>query len=135
MQEQVKIIDKFFERTEDNIEYFKKLFKNDDTLRIRRFASTKGNTIRFCAMFFDGMVEGSVINLSIIKPAQMWKAESLTTDADYVSQNVMQTGEIEVTDDTTSAIKSMMNGDTIIFVDGDSRAEKRKRDQRPERRL
>lgn len=43
---------------EQNIEYFKKMFKHDSTFILREFKTARPNELKCAVMLFDGMVDG-----------------------------------------------------------------------------
>ena len=112
----------FSSKLSENIQMFKEMFDGDDTFRIREFSTSSGNQVRCCAFFFDGMVDGGVINQSIVRPVVMWEPKAVKYSARYIAECVIQVGEIKLEEDKNSAIAEMVAGDTIILVDGDSTA-------------
>ncbi|MHB8063245.1 MAG: spore germination protein, partial [Ruminiclostridium sp.] len=108
---------------EDNIAIFKKLFKDDDTLIVRRFENELNNDIKCCILFSDGMISSSSINDNIIKPILL----STTIDSrknilDAIMHHVLFANSVKKISEVNKIIESIVRGDTVLFAEGASEA-------------
>lgn len=102
---------------EKNMEVFKEILVNDDTIIYRTFENKNG--MKFCIIFADGMVDSNVINQSIIEPvmsndiAKKGCIENLINHI-LLADNVRKSMDIqELTD-------ALFCGDTIVLAEGAS---------------
>lgn len=73
-----------------------------------------------CAVFFfDGMVNNLAINQSVICPLMNAPHGGMTAEA--VAQSILQINDCKLAADSDSMLSSLLYGDTVIFVEGDSR--------------
>lgn len=96
---------------------FKEIFKNDGILR-ERLIKTGAN--RSAVLFYmDGMVNSELINEAIVRPLILSKIPSTVKfDADYISSNILFAGEVNASNDMADLIRSVLYGDTVIFIEG-----------------
>ncbi len=104
----------------ENVKLFKKIFKNDDMLKVRVCQNGKDPEI-ICAVFFlDGMAKADLVNNSIIKPV-------IETEAEVCSQNdllggiyksFLYAGEVKRTDKVKDMAEGMLYGDTVLMTEG-----------------
>ncbi len=109
---------------EENIAYLTELFRNDPTVKHHRFQPIKAAGLRCCIFFVDGLVDSIRINESIIQPVStLCVSVPENTDAiDFLCQQVLQVNETEKADCMDSALRPLLYGDTVLFVEGSSKA-------------
>lgn len=108
---------------EDNIANIKELFKDDDTLIVRRFENELNNDIKFCILFTDGMISSSMLNDNIIKPILISKTiDSKTNILDAVMNHILSSNNVKKITEVNKIIDSLVRGDTILFTEGSSEA-------------
>ncbi|MCQ2455133.1 MAG: spore germination protein [Clostridia bacterium] len=105
------------ESLEKNIELFKEIFKKDELLRIRVVNVGESKT-KIAFLFFDGMVEGSSIDDSLVRPCVTSKDTPRQVDIDYILARVLYAGELSKTKKVSDILRAMLNGDTAVFLDG-----------------
>lgn len=110
-----------------DIEYFKEIFKKDSILRTRQFRCGGDINADCAAIYFDGMVNVSVINDAIIRPVvDFGVMPADATDegdlADRIMKNILYANEVAATDDVADMLRGAMYGDTLLLIDGCSRA-------------
>ena len=111
-----------------DLEYFKEIFKGDSILRTREFHCGGDIDADCAAIYFDGMVEVSVINDSIIRPMIDFGAIPPDTHgreddlADTVMKSILYANEVAVTEDVADMLRGAMYGDTLLIIDGSRRA-------------
>lgn len=77
---------------ERNIRMMQELFRNDDTLIIRRAIGQNG--LRCALFFFDGMVNSLAINQSLVRP--ILRCAQTRLSADMLATTVLQADECRV---------------------------------------
>ena len=107
--------------------YFKEIFKKDSILRTRQFHCGGDINTDCAAIYFDGMVNVSVINDAIIRPVVDFGV--LPADAagegdlaDRIMKNILYANEVAVTENVADMLRGAMYGDTLLLIDGCSRA-------------
>lgn len=118
MQEKVSSI------LEENIAFIKTTFGDDKTVKLHRFQPQAVGGVRCCLVFVDGMVDSIRINESIIRPISMLRtvpAEGVSL-VDFLQQQVLQANEAQKEEQTQALLHSLLYGDTVLFVDGCSKA-------------
>lgn len=104
---------------EENINNIKEVFKNDGTLVMRNFANQKNPDIKCCLFFIDGMINNEIINENILRPIVrnqlLDKAEDILDD---IENRVIDSNNVERTEDINKLIEAILYGDTMLFVDG-----------------
>ncbi len=107
---------------EQNIEHFKKMFRHDSTFILREFKTARPNELKCAVMLFDGMVDGDMLNRSVIEHVMRAQVPSKKNALDYLFNHVASPNEIEATTNEQDIIFGLMSGDTIFICEGDSRA-------------
>ena len=102
---------------ERNIRIMQELFRNDDTLIIRRAIGQNG--LRCALFFFDGMVNSLAINQSLVRP--ILRCEQAWLSADMLAAAVLQADECRVETDMNKVFAAFLYGDAIVLTDGDAR--------------
>ena len=102
---------------ERNIRMMQELFRNDDTLIIRRAIGQNG--LRCVLFFFDGMVNSLAINQSLVRP--ILRCEQPRLSADILAAAVLQADECRVETDMNKVFAAFLYGDAIVLTDGDAR--------------
>ena len=104
---------------ENNIANIKELFKDDDTLIIRRFENEENKDIKFCILFTDGMISSSQLNDSIIKPILLCKTiNSKTSILDSVMNHVLSSHSVKKVTEVTDIVDTLVRGNTLLLAEG-----------------
>lgn len=105
---------------QENIEKLKNTFKSDDSLRFREFFIGGEYSVECLAVFIDGMVDIVRINDEIIRPLLDLKANAINTDIylPSVINGKITSAQVENIDDFDKLINNLINGHTIIFIEG-----------------
>jgi spore germination protein KA len=106
----------------DNIELFKKLFAEDDTFIIRKIENRNNPDIHCCLMFLDGMIDVNIINENIIKPINTYASEIKGNLSKVLSDQIIQSNDINTSEDINKLLESILYGDTLLFVQGHKNA-------------
>ncbi|MBE6739724.1 MAG: spore germination protein [Ruminococcaceae bacterium] len=103
-----------------NINNIKEIFKNDDILRIRELTTPSG--LKCALFFFDGMVNGEVLNESVVRPLLTFSQEYSGEKAEFAVEHILFTAETSVSDNLAQMIRNLLYGDTLILFESDSNA-------------
>lgn len=109
---------------EENIAAIKELLGDDKTVKLHRFQPLAATGIR-CGLFFvDGMVDSIRINESIIQPISTLTATPApgTAVIDFLQQQVLQVNETQKEGRMAPLFRALLYGDTVLFVDGCTKA-------------
>lgn len=91
-----------------------RIFDKDSVFNLRHIVSRNGENRYFIA-YFDGMVDNQIIDLNIIRPLTLCDGE---VSPEAVAQRVITTDTFNITEDLSKACAAMIQGDTLIFIDG-----------------
>lgn len=111
-------------RLKDNINLFKDIFKNDNTV-IYRYFENKTSTINYCLIFIDGMVSRDVINENILLPLLNYDVKS-TLEKDNIINSLMK--KVLLVDDLNKLsnmdeiVTRLVYGDALLLVEGHDEA-------------
>ncbi|MGE5455857.1 MAG: spore germination protein [Ignavibacteriales bacterium] len=104
---------------EDNILYMKELFKNDDNFKTRYLENNNSDSLNYCLIYCDGMVNSIVINENIIKPLMLSQYDPSDENIVYnLAQHVLLIDDVKITDKVKDIIENVTYGDTVLFIDG-----------------
>ncbi len=101
---------------EKNIEFFKRVFQNDDMLRIRtvNLGDTK---IRVAFLFFDGMVDSQSLEDSLVRACVRAESVPKRADLDFLLKRVLYSSEITKTKNVNDILSAILNGDTLLLFE------------------
>lgn len=109
---------------QDNISFLKNTFNKDESLIIREFSIGGAANIDCTAVFIDGMVGAERINTEVIGP--LLAMEEREADKDIylpnVLKNVISSPQVETTESFEEILNYLLNGFTVIFIDGYEKA-------------
>jgi spore germination protein KA len=106
---------------EFNMEIFSKIFKDDDTLRIREFQNKFLSEALFGVIYLDGMVNTELLNENIIQPIMEnnLKENILYNHLfDEIHSKIIVSNYVEETQDVNKLINAIISGDTIFLING-----------------
>lgn len=107
---------------EANIKLLKNLFIDDDTLIIRRFQNQQNTDIKYCIFFIEGMVNNQLINEDIIKPIVLSSNPGSKSNIDIIMNRVILSNNLEKTAEVTKLIEAIVNGNTVLLIEGEEDA-------------
>lgn len=106
-----------------DIALLKSDFKNDDMLVERYIENQNNPSIRFCLIFFDGMINKRVLDSDLIRPLTEYDFRpSGETVIDIVAKRVTLSDSVTKTGDINELIESLVYGDTLLVADGCDKA-------------
>jgi spore germination protein KA len=106
---------------EKNINIFKEIFADDDTVIYRSFENRHYNQLKCCIIFIDGMVNDDFINQSILKQlinSSIKEEISSSKLIDFLYQKILTSNDIKKVKGINEAVGSIIYGDTVLLVDG-----------------
>lgn len=107
---------------DENIQNLKTIFGQDDTVRFRSFENQRMK-LRCAIVYIDGMVNQQLINWNIIRPIQEWNTPfNGSVRIEDIEERMLTGSEVSSESDVSELIKSVLYGDTILFVEGLSQA-------------
>lgn len=118
-------INKMVSSLEDNISFFKNIFKNDETLIIREFQNKWLKSAKCCIIYIDGMVNTEIVNENIIQPVLR---SNLSEDIeknnllDELKKKVIISNDVKTESDINRIIGSIISGDTAFLLEGYDKA-------------
>ena len=108
---------------DDNVSQFKDVFTNDDTLIVRYFQNQHNTSVKCCIMFIDGMVNVDIINENLIKPiVKNTMLDKSGNILDILKNQVIISSQVSKTTTEDEVIEGILNGNTVLFLDGYSEA-------------
>jgi len=104
---------------EENVQLFRQLFTNDETLTIRFFENQQEPLIKCCILFIDGMIDEKIVDENIIQPI-MQNTELSSTD-DIISRldaQVVFLNKTQRTPDIDMLSMAIVEGRTVLLIEG-----------------
>ncbi len=101
----------------ENLQKLEALFAQDNTFIVRQLQTRGG--LHCAVLFFDGMINNRAINESIVRPLMESEAHNPTAEA--VASTIIQINDAKLVPDTDAMLSSLLYGETVILIDGDSR--------------
>jgi spore germination protein KA len=102
-----------------DIEFFREVFGEDETILFRCFESQGEESIKCCAIFIVGMVDQDIINKNIISPIVF--SQSVPDNKqllEYIKSSAIVSNDVAVSKDIYYMIESIIGGDTLLLVEG-----------------
>lgn len=115
--------DKLNKKLEHNIKIFKDIFNQDETFVTRQFENQKDNSVRCCIMFINGMIDNEIVNENIIEPIvknMLLKFDGNTID--ILQFQVILSNNIEKVSFVEKLVEAIINGDTVLLLEGSEEA-------------
>ncbi|MCT4618856.1 MAG: spore germination protein [Marinisporobacter sp.] len=110
---------------EKNIDAFKKVFKDNETMIFRKIESNQWNHLKCCLIFIDGMVDKTDIHENIIlpimnstPPQKILEQNSL----EVLEKKIINASDVKKKKDANEMMMNILYGNTLILVDGYSEA-------------
>lgn len=108
----------------ENLNTIKEIFCEDNDVNIREFTIGKANKKAFFVNI-EGMSEKATVNLNVLK-SLMWELReapiNTAIDADAISESMLNVNRIKKITTIEEAVDNILNGDTVLFLDGDNTA-------------
>lgn len=101
-----------------NLCKFKGIFKNDDIFRIREIETPMFNNLKCALLFFDGMINTTTLNESVIKPLLLADAQSTADPCEYIKSSVLFANEVQSTKCVSDILRAILYGDSALLIDG-----------------
>lgn len=109
----------FTTNIDDNIKKIKKLYEHDDLLQTRVFEA-KNDSVKFCLMYMNAMIDMENVTLNIVKQLMLTDYnKSLQGDKllDFIAKKVLTVCNHSVTCDVNEIVQKLSYGFTLLLVD------------------
>jgi spore germination protein KA len=106
-----------------NIKVFKEIFNQDETFITRQLENQIDNSYRCCIVFIEGIVNDEIVNENIIEPIvknQFLSYQNNTIDT--LRSQVIVSNNIEKVSDIEKLVEAILNGDTVLLLEGSDEA-------------
>jgi spore germination protein KA len=106
---------------EQNINSLKEVFKGDEMVAFRELKAAGLNNLRCCLVYVDGMANKEIINRDIINPILSNSINFSSTEEnilDIFEKQIINSCGLQKTKNFESITKSIIYGDTALFIDG-----------------
>jgi spore germination protein KA len=114
---------KLNKKLQHNIKVFKDIFYQDETMVIRPLENQIDNSVRCCLVFLNGIVNDEIVNETIIEPIvknQFLNYQNNTIDT--LRSQVILSNNIEKVSDIEQLVEAILNGDTVLLLEGSDEA-------------
>jgi spore germination protein KA len=114
-----------------NVNIFKNIFQNDETLIVRAFENIYMSNIKCCVMFFNNMIDKKDINEYIIRPimnseifsSNFQASKSVCSNTiEMLARRVIVSSSIEKNREVTDIAQKLLYGSTLVMVEGEDEA-------------
>lgn len=109
-----------------SIEMIKENLGSNGDIKIHEIHFGENEEIKAAIVYIDGMVNNNLVSESILKPLLTSKGCQIRTDdginLDYLKKNVICIGDMTEKDNYNDLFDSVLNGDTVLIIDGVSNA-------------
>ncbi|MBU7005948.1 spore germination protein [Phosphitispora fastidiosa] len=110
-----------------NMTHLKAVFDRCTDIIFREFEAAIGGGVKIAMVYIDGLVNKEMLTEDLVKTL-MYDVSSLNSSAPvndpagYLSSRIIAFTEVKVQDNLMDAVHSVLSGETILFVDGVSKA-------------
>jgi spore germination protein KA len=109
-----------------NLNIFKEMFKQDETVIFREFENKKEKNIKFCAIFVKGMVNKDIIDEHILEPIMEADLSSVSYNEPITGKNIAEVFIKKIVNSSTvefnakidELILPLLYGDTLLLIEG-----------------
>ncbi|HEX9063029.1 MAG TPA: spore germination protein, partial [Clostridia bacterium] len=104
-----------------NIELFKRIFKNDETLVVRELENKWLKSAQCCIIYLNGMINTEIVNESIIFPILNNDLSEKINNGNLLEElgrKVIASNKVSIESDINVIIDSLAYGDTIFLLNG-----------------
>ena len=103
---------------DDDLALFSRVFRNDDTLVVRRFATADG-AWSMALLFFDGMTDSALIDLHILRPLTAFAPGGAPPEAGSVQARLLTADSAGEARSFADAVDHLLRGDALLLLDGE----------------
>lgn len=104
----------------ENISLIKEQFNKDDTLIFRSFNNKYNTEICVGLFYINGMIDNLIVDENIIKKIMLEKMDidQNTNIVNYLIKNIISTSNVEKTSDLEKVILNIIEGNSILIING-----------------
>ena len=103
---------------EEDINFFKEIFKKDSVLRVKRLSARKGLSFDCALIYMDGMTDATQLNDNIIRPLLVVETENESSSlAEYIERQVLFARDAKRTNSVAKILEGILYGEAVILID------------------
>lgn len=105
----------------NNINLFKDIFKNDETLIIREFENKWLKASQCCIIYLEGMVDVEIVNENIIQPvlrSDLSKDIEGDNLLEELKKKVIVSNNVTLEIEINNIVSAVISGDTLFLLEG-----------------
>ncbi|MSU00201.1 spore germination protein [Tissierella pigra] len=102
---------------DENINLMKEIFKDDNTLKIKKLQNQFNPNMVCCIFFINGMVDENIISEYIIKPIITNRISSNLNQMDTFQDQIIMSCSSEKTKDISKLVDAVLMGNTALFLE------------------
>lgn len=108
---------------EDTLALFRKIFRNDGTLRIRVIENEQDKRIRCAVVYVDGMIDRELIQNGVMRPVMTYEfpdgdRENPESLMEQIRTRVINISDVMVSVKLDELIGAVVGGKTVFLLDG-----------------
>jgi len=110
-----------------NMRHLKAVFDRCTDIIFREFEAAIGGGVKIAMVYIDGLVNKEMLTEDLVKTlmydvASLNSSPSVSDPAGYLSRRIIAFTEVKLQDNLLDAVNSVLSGETVLFVDGVSKA-------------
>lgn len=105
-----------------NIDNIKEIFKNDNTLKEKKFKTNINNSKRFTILYIDGIVDTFKIDNNILKPIMEIDKDQTILNLEIIREQILSSSEVNLSLDPWEIVDSIISGNVVLLMDGEAAA-------------
>lgn len=104
-----------------NMELFRNLFQNDETIIMRKWQNKYLGAANGCIIYIDGMVNNEILNENVIQPILVHNLEAGIDNKNLLEElqyKIIVSNNVNAAKDIDKLVISVIEGDTLLLLDG-----------------
>lgn len=103
---------------EEDIAFFKHIFKKDAIFRVKKICARKGVEFDCAVIYMDGMVDSEQLNNAIIRPiVTVDVGNDSSTIADYIEKQIMFVRDVKQVINVSEILQGILYGEAVLLID------------------
>lgn len=100
------------------------IFPEDDTVVYRRFKTSGPHKVECAIVYVEEMVDSKLLVKSVVSPliGTTFGRDQLGNAVDFISDHVITNDDISVTNKVSKMVSGILQGDTLLLIDGSPKA-------------
>lgn len=97
----------------ENMGYIKELLKDNSDITFRHFCVSDRNV---GLIYVDGLADKILLNDYVVKPMQLFNEDIRSVEE--IKNSIISASDVKLEADMASAVKNILSGESILFIDG-----------------